>query len=85
MISKKHEALKLPEDRAKNIERSLEAEDGCISVGGLAIRTGQLQRCLLPAMCGCPKCVEKYGPIHPGNIGKPRHYSPCPPDISRLA
>jgi hypothetical protein len=42
------------------------------------------RRCWLPAMCGCPKCVEKLGPIHPGNVGKPRPSGQLP-EISRLA
>jgi hypothetical protein len=41
-------------------------------------------KCLTPRMCGCPACVEKYGPIHPGNIGKPRPSS-GQPALSRLA
>ena len=26
--------------------------------------------CVRPLACGCPGCVERYGPIHPGNVGK---------------
>lgn len=32
--------------------------------------------CLRPLECGCAECVERFGPIHPGNIGKDlRRYS----------
>jgi hypothetical protein len=34
--------------------------------------TAQACQCLGSGkMCGCPKCVDKYGPVAAGNIGKP--------------
>ena len=30
--------------------------------------------CKRPLGCDCPDCIEKYGPIHPGNVGKDLHH-----------
>lgn len=38
-----NEPLNLPKDRAKQLERAFAAEDGCVSVGGLAHRFGMLR------------------------------------------
>lgn len=42
------------------------------------------KKCLRPLQCDCEACIEKYGPIHPGNVGKER-YSSQPPMASRFA
>lgn len=38
-----HQPLKLPADRRARIEKALSADEGCIAVGGLAARSGQLR------------------------------------------
>lgn len=38
-----HQPLKLPADRSARIEKALSADEGCIAVGGLAARLGQLR------------------------------------------
>jgi hypothetical protein len=32
--------------------------------------------CKAPLGCDCPNCQEKYGPIHPGNVGKDLRSNP---------
>jgi hypothetical protein len=38
-----HQPLNLPADRRKRIEKALAADEGCIAVGGLAAKLGQLR------------------------------------------
>lgn len=34
-------------------------------------------RCQKPLACGCPKCIDEFGPIHPDNIGKDLRSNPA--------
>jgi transcriptional regulator with XRE-family HTH domain len=42
-MSKYHQPLQLPADRRARIEKAMAADEGCIAVGGLAARIGQLR------------------------------------------
>lgn len=33
--------------------------------------------CLAPLGCDCPKCIERFGPIAPGNVGKDLRSNPA--------
>ncbi len=43
MTNMQHKPLRLPEDRDKFIASAVAAEDGCVSVGGLAAKLGMLK------------------------------------------
>lgn len=43
MEQRKHKPLEFPKDREAFVRRAIEAEDGCLSVGGLAHRLGMLR------------------------------------------
>lgn len=42
-MEKYHQPLSFPADRSKRIAKALAADEGCVGVGGLAARSGQLR------------------------------------------
>lgn len=61
-----HKPLNLPADRSHMIAKAVNGPD-----------IGQVKKCIRPLGCDCPRCLEDYGPIHPGNVGKNLHTPPA--------
>lgn len=47
--------------------------DSCPACLGTGINAGP---CLRPLGCDCMTCFQKFGPIHPGNVGKDLRSNP---------